>query len=42
MHPAISLFMARARIAGLHGQARRDALADAAARRRRGGNKGHE
>jgi hypothetical protein len=41
MHPSISLFMARARIAELHGQTRRDALANAARRWRRG-NKGHE
>ena len=41
MHPAISMYMARARIADLHGRARRDALAGAA-RRRRGANKAHE
>jgi hypothetical protein len=39
MHPAISMLMAQARIAHLHGQARRDALADTA---RRGRNAAHE
>jgi hypothetical protein len=41
MHPTISMYMARARIADLRGQARRDALAGAA-RRRPDTNKAHE
>ena len=36
MHPAISLFLARARIADLHDQTRRGALARTASRGRRG------
>ena len=35
MHPDISLFLARARIADLHDQTRRDALAHTARRARR-------
>ena len=34
MHPAISLFLARARIADLHDQTRRDVLARTAGRRK--------
>ena len=44
MHPDISLFLARARIADLHDQTRRDALAHTArrARRREITSEGHE
>jgi hypothetical protein len=44
MHPAISLFLARARIADLHDQTRRDVLARTASRGRRREivNEGHE